>query len=609
MKNIKKFLLVIIVLFLSTTGIVKAEQTDVNLTIRDGDIIVFNGAVPLEPAGIINLNDTSGIPHPIDANSVLSLINDADQLSSDFSISNLIYYDSFGSFYLKCITGTSTGEKCDNWQYAVNDTTPTLGMDKNILTGGESVYLYFGQNHKITLSSNSITTRDILTATTENYHYQDNTWIPLTGITVGITQTNPDNPFSPTEIQTAPADASGKAIFTEIPVGTYNVGIKEDFYFPTETLTVETAPVIISGGGGSGVWYSAAPTSKPIFDIKKAFEYISSQQKEDGSFGEDLYTDWIAVSLGSVENENIKINSILKLIKYFGESKGGELSLTDYERHSMALMTLGLNPYNANGVNYIEKVTASFDGKQLGDKEMINDDIFALIVLQNAGFTKDEEIIKNTMNFILSQQKEDGSWNNSVDMTSAAIQSIVPFAGENFLLRAKEYLKQNQKDDGGFGNVSATAWAIGGIVALGEKPEDWIIKNPADGGTSTPLDYLATNQDTDGGIKNTDIQSKVWETAYTISALSRKTWNQTMQKFDKPVIPTPEKIENSTSTTKIQENTDQKIIKPKIIKKVQKLTKENTTTSVVVNNNTVKGTTEIKKENWWKILVNIIFGF
>ena len=43
-------------------------------------------------------------------------------------------------------------------------------------------------------------------------------------------------------------------------------------------------------------------------------------------------------------------------------------------------------------------------------------------------------------------------------------------------------------------------------------------------------------QDTDGGIKNENLNNKIWETAYVASILSDKTWNQIMQKFEKPVV-------------------------------------------------------------------------
>ena len=76
---------------------------------------------------------------------------------------------------------------------------------------------------------------------------------------------------------------------------------------------------------------------------------------------------------------------------------------------------------------FIKKITSEFDGKQFGDINQDNDDIFALIVLQNVGYTEDEIIISNTINFILSKQKDNGSWDESVDMTGAAIEALIFF--------------------------------------------------------------------------------------------------------------------------------------------------------------------------------------
>jgi hypothetical protein len=327
------------------------------------------------------------------------------------------------------------------------------------------------------------------------------------------------------------------------------------------------------------------PAPKPAFDLKNAFAFIASQQKENGSFGEDLYTDWTALALASGNNQD----QTIKLIKYFGNSEMVNPSLTDLERRAMALMALGLNPYATNGKNYIENIVAEFDGKQFGDANEDNDDIFALIVLQNAGYTQADKIITDDLNFILSRQKDDGSWDNNIDMTGAAIEALaslnkmqplptLPLSGEekipNALAKAKEFLKQNQKDDGGWGNPSSTAWALEGVLALNEKPEDWV-KNG-----NSPLDYLATLQDTDGGIKGENMQNKLWQTAYATSALSGKTWNQIMQKFEKPKIPA-----------------------------VKQSPKKFARTVLAKSNAVIEETpTEIPKNSWFKNFLDKIFG-
>lgn len=277
---------------------------------------------------------------------------------------------------------------------------------------------------------------------------------------------------------------------------------------------------------------SSGSNKKKDFDIEKALEFLYSHQKENGSFGENIYTDWISFSLASAENQKVK--PIIYLTKYLTENKRESSLITDYERFAMSLMAIGINPYNINGENYIKKITDSFDGEQFGEKDRDTDDIFALIVLQNTGYDKEDEIIVTAKEYILSKQKENGSWENSVDITGASMQALSFLKDEEkikeSLEKAKEFLKEKQENDGSWGNISSTAWAMGGINALGEEAKKWD-KNRKD-----PLDYLAINQAEDGGTKNEIIENKIWETAYVITALSGKTWNEIMQKFNKPEV-------------------------------------------------------------------------
>ena len=375
---------------------------------------------------------------------------------------------------------------------------------------------------------------------------------------------------------------------------------------------------INGGGGGIMIIQTKSPTTKKTFDINQAYKYLLSQQKENGSFGTDLYTDWSSLALAPSADYQIQKD---KLAKYLTELKTENYQLTDYERHIIALMALGINPYNVAPENYIEKITKEFDGNQFGDKTNDNDDIFALIILQNTGYTQNDEIIKNTIDFIISKQKDDGSWDDSTDMTGAGIEALY-FAKDNInvknsLIKAKGFLKQNQKDDGGFGNVSSTAWAMEGILALNEKPEDWT-KNPINNnGTSnnTPLDYLTNNQDTDGGIKEENNDTKIWETTYTLSALSGKTWNQIMQKFGKPVIVEEKKNEDVKSI--IKEIKAKPEIKNNIVKtevkietrknKIEKLASLNIASPIGAVNE-IKNTIPAPKQNWFRRLINIIFS-
>jgi hypothetical protein len=369
------------------------------------------------------------------------------------------------------------------------------------------------------------------------------------------------------------------------------------FIDPIETPPTPPEEESNSSGSSGSYLKKEIIVQKSVFDFVKAFDFLISQQLENGSFGENLYTDWTALALATTKEY---AEQKTKLTKYLSENKLENPSLTDLERRAMALMSLGANPYGdktpaRDGTNYIQKIIARFDGKQFGEPEQDNDDIFALIVLQNAGYPKNDEVILKTLDFILSKQKENGSWDNNVDLTSAGIQSIATFQEKNSeaLLRAKEFLKQNQKEDGGFGNVSSSAWVMGGIFALGEKAEDWQ-KND-----KSPIDYLANNQDTDGGIKNENIQNKLWETAYVLTVLSEKTWNQIMQKFD-PI----ESLPRITRTTVISERPASNGIKIQ----AKEITASPINTIEGIENNTPQIDSSSKTSKF-RIFLNKILGF
>ncbi len=131
MKKILFSFLFTLVLLLGVNKFALADEINVNLTVKNNGDIVYSGTIPLPPS-------------PSEDN-VLSVIKQADVLSPDFNISNIVHY-SFGD-YLKCIMISET-ELCDNWLYKVNVDSPMVGMDSYVLSGGENVVLYFGDENK-----------------------------------------------------------------------------------------------------------------------------------------------------------------------------------------------------------------------------------------------------------------------------------------------------------------------------------------------------------------------------------------------------------------------------------------------------------------------------
>lgn len=595
--NMKKFLhisLLSVIFFTSTLDIVYAEDSvNINLKIYAGDTVLFNGS-----EAVTACVESPAVDAPITVNGKCAV--------EQSLLSNTWTWNYAPSGWLDEVGGYSTTPDFSKfWSWFSNLSLGSTGLNQHILSAGEELLLtYNAYPLRIRASTNSGTIGDTIIFTVEEESTFDANYQMLWTLSEGATVTLGN--------QSCTTIADGTCSIVLDTAGLFSAIGSKSLYVPSANLSIEVSnsPVQSSVGGG-GSYYTPPPVEKIKFDNKKAFEFLIAQQKENGSFGEDIYTDWVAIALTGGNYQD----KVLKLVKYFGESKMAGILLTDYERRAMALMSLGLNPYNTNGINYIEKIINSFDGKQFGDVHEDNDDIFALIVLQNAGFTQGDEMIKNDIDLILSAQNQNGSWDDSIDMTGAAIEALASFNQNDqvrdALIKAENFLKQNQKDDGGWGNVSSTAWAIEGILALNKKPEDWIKSE------KTPLDYLAFYQDTDGGIKNENIKNKIWETSYALSVLSGKSWNQMMQKFTKPQEIVSIEIlkeiiqETEINAVAIKDKMNASVNNVKNTKiKLENLASQNTVTVIDAVTNLLPAIqAETQKKNWFMKFLDSILRF
>ncbi|MCE9585317.1 terpene cyclase/mutase family protein [Candidatus Nomurabacteria bacterium] len=607
----KKFLFVFVILFVLFFNFnivladdeipVPPEIPNETFIIRNGDSVIWQGSVPLPDESILQINDNLGNPHNVSSRSVLGLLSMIDISNDSFSVSNLQYYDSFGSFYLKCISSVDRVENCDNWQYAVGNTTPWESIENVLLTGGETVGIYFGTPHHLVLDKNEMNVGDSVFVKAEKYDYENNIWNPLTGISVGVTVPNPDDAWNPTVISSNLVDDQGLANIIIENSDSYTLGIVEDYYFPSYNLLVKQKPdPVISGGGGGG------PLISNVFNLTNAISFLKSKQNPDGSFGGNMYTDWSAIALSANNINDDAINSILSFLNI-----NNSLSsiLTDNERRAITLLSLNKNPYNFNGVDYINNIVNSFDGTQFGDSNLLNDDIFALIPLANSGYTSNDEIIQKDISFLLLKQNPDGSFENSIDLTSAGIMALNNFNSidgvNNALLKAENYLSNLQNPDGGWGNVSSTSWVLQAMNSVGLS---WS-KNG-----HTGLDYLSFQQATDGGAisTNENIQNRIWITSYAISAVLGKSWNNIMQYVSKPLsVSGGGSVENNEQIKTIAtEDKKEIIIEPVIVSEVKKeiisdnLVKEDVINKFNINDQNInnvdvvnkKDISEVKKE-------------
>jgi squalene cyclase len=271
---------------------------------------------------------------------------------------------------------------------------------------------------------------------------------------------------------------------------------------------------------------------KTPFDVSSAVNYLASTQEPDGSFGGNaMYTDWAIIALSAADSIQV---APIDILEYMKENNRISSSLTDIERHAMAILALNENPYSFYGVDYITPIIDSFDGKQFGDPSLVNDDIFALIPLVNAGYGKSDEIILKDIDFIISKQKANGSWEESVDITAASIQALEPFESidsvSDSISQAIIYLQSKQENYGGFGSVYSTSWVAQAMSAL---ETSWT-KN-----SNTVFDYLTANQSIEDGAvlpSSETIQNRIWATSYAIPAVLEKSWDSILHPVSKPKI-------------------------------------------------------------------------
>lgn len=506
----------------------------VSIHVRYKDFVAFYATTTLPSATTTTLNDSGGTPHPISSDSALYLLSLTQASSTTFSISDLQYYSSFGEFYVNCldINATSTIHACANWQYAVNGSVPEVGSDQYIATTSDDIYFYYGGQRQFFVSATSTDTVTPISITVQKYDFTDNSWSPLSGEVVDATEPNPNDEWNPFIIATSTSDDSGTASLLLTNAGTYNIGLADDGFYPTEIIVATSTPVSPpatqnSGGGG----WSGGIIHHSI-DVNKAFNFLYSNQSLDGSFGSILYTDWAAIAFGA-GSENSSKDKISNYEKSVASNNFS--SATDYERHAMALMALGINPYTGTDTNYVQKILNEFDGTQVGDPSLVNDDIFSIFPLIESGYSPSDSIIQKIVANIISKQNSDGSWQGGVDMTSAAIQALeltpsLPNVSQS-ISKARTYLSLQEGSDGGFGSSGSTSWALQAISSLGESATSWT------NNSNNPDDYLYALQQADGGVEpmSENTNTRIWATAYAVPAVLNKPWASILSSFSKPV--------------------------------------------------------------------------
>lgn len=241
--------------------------------------------------------------------------------------------------------------------------------------------------------------------------------------------------------------------------------------------------------------------------INSAVTYITEKHSTDGyAYGDE----WLIYAL---LRNGVEISSDVQDAYY--QSAAAEVKKwnadqkpTDIERVALTLTAMGKDITDVDGTDLVSMICNS---EKLSDGS--NELIYALMALDaaNAAIPADAKWSRNTIiEAMLGFQNENGGFgltgkdSTSVDMTAMALQALAPYQErtevKEAIDRAVSCLKEEMRDDFGYGTSESTAQVLLALSCLGIDPTS------AEVGFGTPNFNMITNlikyRQNDGGFSH-----------------------------------------------------------------------------------------------------------
>jgi hypothetical protein len=257
--------------------------------------------------------------------------------------------------------------------------------------------------------------------------------------------------------------------------------------------------------------------------------WFETNQQQSGELG----GDWAMTALAAagINSADVRISLADPSAQdfYLGEwqASGPGGAGTDAERGILAGVAGGIQASRLSTAadttrsNLVARVAELFDGTQIGEPGLLNDDIFGVLALHQAGAPP--ELLRQLVDYLRTKQLPDGgwSWNASpgapadTDMTGSVVAAFCAAGvrpGDADLEQALNLLHTLQDPATGgfiappesFGvgvNTDTTSWVLSGLIQCGIDPQgpEWTTAQ-----AKTPLDYLVSMQRPDGHFDWTD---------------------------------------------------------------------------------------------------------
>ncbi|MBE9512810.1 MAG: DUF4430 domain-containing protein [Chloroflexi bacterium] len=248
-------------------------------------------------------------------------------------------------------------------------------------------------------------------------------------------------------------------------------------------------------------------------EVIDALDYLYSEQDTDGAIGGFGASAWVVIAIAAAGEDphDWKVDDNPSIIDYLATNASDADSATDYARMLLAIVAASEDPNDFGGRDFVSLLESTYDGSQIGDDTLLNDDFWGVMGLIASGESPSSDIISNCVAFILSNQNGDGGWSwgvgagSDVDDTAAAVMALIA-AGEppssTAVTDALAYIKSTQMASGGFEswgstNADTDSWGIDAIVAAEQDPTDtaW-----ASGSGNDSIDDLLTFRQPDGSF-------------------------------------------------------------------------------------------------------------
>jgi hypothetical protein len=257
--------------------------------------------------------------------------------------------------------------------------------------------------------------------------------------------------------------------------------------------------------------------------------WFETSQQESGDLGSDWAMTALAAAGINAADARTSLADPSAQDFYLGEwqASGPGGAGTDAERGILAGVAGGIQvsrlstDADATRSNLVARIAELWDGTQIGEAGLLNDDIFGVLALRQAGAPP--ELLREVVDYLRTRQLPNGGWSwnalpgapADTDMTGSVVAAFCAAGvgiGDPDLKAALALLHSLQDPATGgfiappesFGvglNTDTSSWVTSGLVQCGIDPQgpEW---TTAQG--KTPLDYLVSMQRPDGHFDWTD---------------------------------------------------------------------------------------------------------